>query len=61
MFVVLDFYMFILWLCRLLFLLCFCKIGIEFVVDVGCLLVGDWGGNYIIVVKDVVEKDYINV
>nr|XP_011442137.2 N-methyl-L-tryptophan oxidase [Crassostrea gigas] len=34
--------------------------GIEFAVDVGCLSVGDRGGNYITAVKDVVEKDHIN-
>lgn len=43
-----------------MFLLCSRKTGIEFAVDVGCLSVGDRGGNYITAVKDVVEKDHIN-
>lgn len=59
-FIHLDFHTLILWLCRLLFLLCSRKTGIEFAVDVGCLSVGDRGGNYITAVKDVVEKDHIN-
>lgn len=36
------------------------KTGIEFAVDVGCLSVGDRGGNYITTVKHVVQKDRIN-